>query len=80
MENYNELIFSEMITFDISCFWGCVLAPSTPKGCKSIDLQPFVFYRGKGENQFTVLYSFGVSPVRCLNNRVKCCGYLKPNS
>jgi hypothetical protein len=27
-----------------------------------------------------LLYSWGDIPTRCLNNRVKCCGYLYPSS
>lgn len=30
------------------------------------------------ENQFRSLYSLGEIPTLVLNNRVKCCGYLKP--
>ena len=31
-------------------------------------------------DQFSDLYSFGDRPTLCLNKRVKCCGYLNPNS
>ena len=30
--------------------------------------------------QLSDLYSLGECPTRCLNKRVKCCGYLNPNS
>jgi len=34
----------------------------------------------KNLTQCSDLYSFGDCPTRCLNSRVKCCGYLNPNS
>ncbi len=34
----------------------------------------------KQEYQFNCRYSFGEYPTCCLNTRLKCCGYLKPNS
>jgi hypothetical protein len=43
----------------------------------TLAISPFITIN---QNQFMLLYSFGVTPTRCLKSLVKCCGYLNPNS